>query len=273
MPVLPRTAKTQRRGISRWAATNTLVLLTARLVTTMLLSVRCREAKPIWGGTSGGSANAQTITLSPAITAYAAGQQFAFLAGNTNTGACTLNVNGLGTKNIYSNGAACVGGEIVAARIYEVAYDGTQFQLLGADNGQLVAFRAHRDTSVQAIANGATNSIQFNAESYDYGTNFASATFVAPYDGIYHFSSSVQVSGASSTGAVSGYIVTNGGTEIARSTAANSSIGVSMNLSGDIEIAAGVNVFVQLYNDTGATMNVDENSERTNFSGHLIQRT
>lgn len=85
-----------------------------------------------WGGTSGGAANAQTLTLSPVVTAYAAGQRFSFLAGFTNTAAATLNVNGVGAKNIFNaaTGAAIGAGEIVSGRAYEVIYDGTQFLLL-----------------------------------------------------------------------------------------------------------------------------------------------
>jgi hypothetical protein len=86
----------------------------------------------LWGGTSGGAANAQTLTLAPTITAYAAGQRYSFLAGFTNTAAATLNINGVGTKNIFNvaTGAAIGAGEIVATRAYEVIYDGTQFLLL-----------------------------------------------------------------------------------------------------------------------------------------------
>jgi len=86
----------------------------------------------LWGGTSGGAANAQTLTLAPIITAYAAGQRYSFLAGFTNTAAATLNINGVGAKNIFNTatGAAIGAGEIVATRAYEVIYDGTQFLLL-----------------------------------------------------------------------------------------------------------------------------------------------
>ena len=85
-----------------------------------------------WGSTSGGSANAQTLTLSPTVTAYVAGQRFSFLAGFTNTAAATLNVNGAGAKNIFNTatGAAIGAGEVVSGRAYEVIYDGTQFLLL-----------------------------------------------------------------------------------------------------------------------------------------------
>ena len=86
----------------------------------------------LWGGTSGGAANAQTLTLAPIITAYAAGQRYSFIAGFTNTAAATLNINGVGTKSIFNvaTGAAIGAGEIVATRAYEVIYDGTQFLLL-----------------------------------------------------------------------------------------------------------------------------------------------
>lgn len=78
-----------------------------------------------------GSANAVAIAPSPAITAYAAYQEFTFKAAASNTGATTINVNSLGTKNIYKNGtSALTGGEIVTGGIYTVVYDGTQFQLI-----------------------------------------------------------------------------------------------------------------------------------------------
>ena len=54
----------------------------------------------IFQATDSGSANTYAIALTPAVTAYVAGQVFHFKAGNTNTGASTLNVNALGTKNI-----------------------------------------------------------------------------------------------------------------------------------------------------------------------------
>lgn len=79
---------------------------------------------------AGGTANAITVTASPAATAYAAGQGYHILASNSNTGATTLNVNALGTKAIQFHGQALKGGEIVANRLVHVMYDGTQFQLL-----------------------------------------------------------------------------------------------------------------------------------------------
>lgn len=84
-----------------------------------------------WGGTSGNAANAQTITLAPAITSYYTGLVVCWKAGFTNTSALTLNANGLGAKNVFNGNAACAGGEVIQNNFYAAVYDGTQFQLLG----------------------------------------------------------------------------------------------------------------------------------------------
>ena len=83
-----------------------------------------------WCGTAGGTANALTLTPSPAITAYAAGQVFIFTAGaSPNTGATTVAVSGLTAQAIQNAGAALTGGEIAALRQYQILYNGTAFQL------------------------------------------------------------------------------------------------------------------------------------------------
>lgn len=74
--------------------------------------------------------DAYAITPSPAITAYAAGQIFTFKAGTANTGACTLNVSGLGAKTIKKNVSDdLVTGDILANQIVVVEYDGTNMQM------------------------------------------------------------------------------------------------------------------------------------------------
>ncbi len=84
-----------------------------------------------WCGTAGGSANAITITPSPAIAAYSAGQAFQFVSSAANTGPATLNVSGLGTKSITKAGTtALAAGDIPSGAVVTVRYDGTQFQLL-----------------------------------------------------------------------------------------------------------------------------------------------
>lgn len=70
-------------------------------------------------------------TLTPAPTAYAAGNLFSFVAANTNTGAATININSLGAKSITKQGlTALAAGDIVSGQISLIEYDGTRFQLI-----------------------------------------------------------------------------------------------------------------------------------------------
>jgi hypothetical protein len=80
-----------------------------------------------------GAAGTNTVTVSctPAITAYVTGQRFWVIPAGTNTGATTINVNGVGAKNAFWNGAALTGGEMKQNVPVDVAYDGTQFNLMG----------------------------------------------------------------------------------------------------------------------------------------------
>jgi hypothetical protein len=97
----------------------------------------------IWGGTATGTADALVLTLpvEAEVTAYAAGQRFVFVAAANNTGAVTVNVEGLGVKNVTKNGTTpLVGDDITAGAIYELMYDGTRFQIAGGVGGGNVTF-------------------------------------------------------------------------------------------------------------------------------------
>jgi len=84
---------------------------------------------------AGGTANALTVTLDEAPAAYVAGMRVIFKAASANTGAATINVNALGIKNLTRQAggtiSALTGGEIISGGMYEVLYDGSQFQLVG----------------------------------------------------------------------------------------------------------------------------------------------
>ncbi len=76
-----------------------------------------------------GAANALAVALTPAPSAYTAGLQVNVKVANNNTGATTINVNGLGTKSIVFGGAALTSGMLVAGQTYRLIYDGTNFVL------------------------------------------------------------------------------------------------------------------------------------------------
>lgn len=87
-----------------------------------------------WAGTSSGT-DTITASVTPAITAYAAGQCFRFIAGGTNTGAATLNLNSVGAADIKKGAdgtTALAAGDITAGGIYTVVYNGTtgDFELM-----------------------------------------------------------------------------------------------------------------------------------------------
>ena len=76
-----------------------------------------------------------TGTTSPALAAYATGNQFSFVVANTNTGAVTINVDGIGAKAITRTGTtALVAADMVAGQAVEIIYDGTRFQLVNGNS-------------------------------------------------------------------------------------------------------------------------------------------
>ena len=87
--------------------------------------------QPGYGSTTG-SANTYVLTLTPALTAYAAGVCVAVQINAANTGASTINVNGLGAKSIRdSKGVALTAGKLILNGVYTLRYDGTNFILQG----------------------------------------------------------------------------------------------------------------------------------------------
>jgi len=83
-----------------------------------------------------GAVNAMVITPNPAYGAYVTGMTFSVKVGNTTTATpVTLNVNGLGAKNITNTDASAVSiGQFVVGMIVTVTYDGTQFQVQSSQN-------------------------------------------------------------------------------------------------------------------------------------------
>lgn len=122
--------------------------------------------------TTGGSANAYTLTSGQSLAAYATNQSFMLGANFTNSGAATLNVDGLGAKAITKNGTtALASGDIVSGRSYRVFYDGTEFQVAGALSGLYQPLDATL-TALAALSTSASTYIRatgtdtFTMDSY-----------------------------------------------------------------------------------------------------------
>jgi hypothetical protein len=79
---------------------------------------------------STGSGNAYVLTYPQAPEGYAKGIFYKFFVNHTNTGAASLNINGLGVKAILQqDGAALKAGQMVNGSTISVVYDGTAFRL------------------------------------------------------------------------------------------------------------------------------------------------
>lgn len=75
-------------------------------------------------GTVGGTVDAITGNLTPAITSYASGMRVTFLPSGANTGAATLAVNGLTARAIVKgNGTALVASDLAGGVPTTVVYD------------------------------------------------------------------------------------------------------------------------------------------------------
>lgn len=81
--------------------------------------------------TSSGSSNAYVVAANQTLSAYYNGLDITFQANHTNSGASTLNVDGLGAVAIEKAGSvALTGGEIQSGSKYRVIHDGTNFIIL-----------------------------------------------------------------------------------------------------------------------------------------------
>ena len=80
----------------------------------------------VFCGTMGGGADAGTLSPTPAITAYAAGQRFFWKAStSSNTGAMTVAISGLSTIAVQSDRAALAAGQHSASDLFMGLLDST----------------------------------------------------------------------------------------------------------------------------------------------------
>ncbi|AOT70680.1 Kelch repeat-containing protein [Geosporobacter ferrireducens] len=212
--------------------------------------------QPGYGVTSG-SANTYTLTLNPALTAYTAGVCVAVKIHAANTGASTININGVGAKSIRdSKGNVLTSGKLVLNSVYTLRYDGTNFILQGegasgnatasdllsgktatTDAGEIVGTMPNRG----AVTITPSNSNQTISAGYHNGSGIVSAvTFDAS-----RVLTGTTIAGTAGTMPNHGAItITPGATTQTRSSGYMSSLSVagSTNLSAE-NIKLGVNIF------------------------------
>jgi microcystin-dependent protein len=135
-----------------------------------------------FGGTSGGSANAQTITI-PNLSANTIGVQFRFIPGFTNTGPATIAVSGLAPVAILRPSSigpvALSGQELWAGEPTSIEYNGSNYVLTSNSDitpiGKVVQFRgstAPRGTLIEdgSCVSQTTYAPLFSVIGTSYGT-------------------------------------------------------------------------------------------------------
>lgn len=141
-----------------------------------------------------GTANTYAIAPVPAITAYTTGQIVTLKPANANTGAATININGLGSKNIkLLDGSDPSANAVLATGVYLLIYDGTNFILLNQSQtlppavpaGCVMPYAGGTEPSGWILCYGqaisrTTYSALFIAIGTVYGTGDGSTTFNVP---------------------------------------------------------------------------------------------
>lgn len=227
-----------------------------------------QNGTPIWCGTAGGSANALTLSCSPATTAYVAGQTFRFVSASANTTASTVAVSGLATKAIQANGMALVANDILSGKLYEITYDGTAFQLVSDSNrtinnptvGGLLTYATIPACSatlsgVQSIPNNTVTRIAFDTKSYDNLSELDIVTnkgrYTATNAGIYDIRATTEWVSAPTAATIG--IYKNGSTTYTffNNTAQSASV------SGVIKLVATDYIEIAVFQNSGGAINLN----------------
>lgn len=110
-----------------------------------------------------------TVGTAPAALGH--GQYVFFVPANTNTGAVTFARDSLTAVNVFYNGAALIGGELVASIPALLFHDGTQYQLMSSALGNM----DYRTTG--SIASAATLNLN-TAKPYSQVTGAVTVTAI-----------------------------------------------------------------------------------------------
>lgn len=107
--------------------------------------------------TAGGTANALTVTPSPAIASYVEGLHLRVKIATTNTGAATVNVSALGAKGLKrADGTALIAGDLIGGTIHDLVYDGTNFRISRISATEIANYVDDAAASASAAAISAT---------------------------------------------------------------------------------------------------------------------
>lgn len=117
-----------------------------------------------------GSANSYTYAATRTIASYATGQAFCLRANFANTSTATLNISGLGAKQIFKNhDQALASGDIESGQAMMLVYDGVTFQLLTPGGGAYM-LGANNLSEITSASTARTNLGLGTAAVHNTGT-------------------------------------------------------------------------------------------------------
>jgi hypothetical protein len=142
----------------------------------------------LYGGVDTGSANAYVLNFVAQFSAYTDGIIIYWIPSNTNTGASTINVNGLGAVNILNqDGTALKPGQLIANNVVGILYKGTGFILLNVNAVGLTPTVNTQNANYQFVIGDAYNIVRH--------TDATPRTYTVPADATVNFAigTSIQV--------------------------------------------------------------------------------
>lgn len=197
-------------------------------------------------GNATSTANAYSLTLSPAVTSYVAGLKVEMKVDASNTGASTLNINGLGAATILNNkGGALYKDDLRTDRLAVLTCNGTDFILENPSSSSSVTFvgaTMRMGGPAQTIA--VATKLNFDTvESDPYSLcNTGASTITAPVTGFYFISvicQFVNAAGASMAGDIQIAIGGVSTKRIAQQTLTTNADSCILSGSGILSLSAG----------------------------------
>lgn len=115
-----------------WTVPVTGDLIQASHITQFEAPINNIESSVAYYALGNSGTDTYTATVTPAPASYLTGYTVHFKPDVANTGACSINLNALGAKNIKTRGADPVDNTMLASAFYVLMYDGTNFQIVDA---------------------------------------------------------------------------------------------------------------------------------------------
>lgn len=121
-------------------------------------NVQQSQLLTLYAGVDTGSTNAYIVNFAANFSAYADGIVLYFIPSHSNTGASTINVNGLGVISLINqSGTALSANELLASQVATIMYKGGSFLLIQGSQQGIVSYGGADTGAVNAYVVALTN--------------------------------------------------------------------------------------------------------------------